>query len=553
MRAALVEQDDIAAGNVVALVAADPRRAALSRAVPLRARPRGARRALAAAGDRPAPRQDRAPAVPDLRHPVRLEGVLRRRADALRRPRSAARRRLASPPVEGRHARPRPDPSTRRAARRPRSTTTGSRTTRATRWPWLGPRSPPAAWRSPGSARPGSAPARTAARSPRVSAEDHATGADLRDPDPRRRRRDRRLGRRARPSVRRRLAADPAEPRRPPRRPARADPEQDRADHPRPGQDRLPRPVARPLADRHDRRPVRGPARPPVRGRLGGGPAARHGQRDDGRRPDPGRRGRHVRGAPAAHRAVERLHGQGVARASRHGRTERRRPDRRREVHDLPGDGPRRDRRRPRPRRGARRRPSETAERRLVGAADTDAARPDRRRARRRSRPSGRSDRRPRHGWSPGTGPRRRRWSRSARSWTCSTRSSRAGSSSRPRSPGRSATSSRCRSTTSWRGGRGWPRSCPTAAPRSLRASPRSSAPSSTGATRASALEVEHYLASARREFSVAPPGAPGPADEGTVGRGLIRRDGPVASRCTLADGRKSGLGKRLRSAYHPA
>ena len=32
--------------------------------------------------------------------------------------------------------------------------------------------------------------------------------------------------------------------------------------------------------------PVRRPARPPVRRRLGGRPAARHRQRDDGRRPD---------------------------------------------------------------------------------------------------------------------------------------------------------------------------------------------------------------------------------------------------------------------------
>ena len=53
----------------------------------------------------------------------------------------------------------------------------------------------------------------------------------------------------------------PAEPRRAPGRAARADPEHDRADDPRPGQGRLPRPVARPLADRHDRRAVRRPAR----------------------------------------------------------------------------------------------------------------------------------------------------------------------------------------------------------------------------------------------------------------------------------------------------
>ena len=44
LKAALVEQDDIAAGTLT-LVPADPRRAALPRAVPRRARPRGAHRA----------------------------------------------------------------------------------------------------------------------------------------------------------------------------------------------------------------------------------------------------------------------------------------------------------------------------------------------------------------------------------------------------------------------------------------------------------------------------------------------------------------------------
>ena len=127
----------------------------------------------------------------------------------------------------------------------------------------------------------------------------------------------------------------PAKPGRPPGRAARADPEQDGPDDPRPGQGRLPRPVARSLADRHDRRAVRRPGRAAVRGRLGGRPAARHGQRDDGRRPDAGRCGRHVRRAAAADRALRRLDRQGVARAPRHRRVERRRPHRRRQVHDL--------------------------------------------------------------------------------------------------------------------------------------------------------------------------------------------------------------------------
>ena len=51
-----------------------------------------------------------------------------------------------------------------------------------------------------------------------------STGRRARDPDPRRHRRDRRLGRRARPPVRELVDAHPAQPRRPPRRAARADP-----------------------------------------------------------------------------------------------------------------------------------------------------------------------------------------------------------------------------------------------------------------------------------------------------------------------------------------
>ena len=50
--------------------------------------------------------------------PVRLEGVLRRRADALRHPRGAPRRWLAPAPVGGRNARTGTDPAPRRAARR---------------------------------------------------------------------------------------------------------------------------------------------------------------------------------------------------------------------------------------------------------------------------------------------------------------------------------------------------------------------------------------------------------------------------------------------------
>ena len=144
-------------GDVVALVAADPRRAALPRAVPLRAGPRGARRAVAAARPRAAPRPPRAPALPDLRDPVRLQGVLRRRSDPVRRPRRAARRRLAPAPVRGATLELAPTLRTTACAAGC-CTTTGSRTTPATRSRWLAPRSPPAARRSPGSARPAFAP-----------------------------------------------------------------------------------------------------------------------------------------------------------------------------------------------------------------------------------------------------------------------------------------------------------------------------------------------------------------------------------------------------------
>ena len=65
-------------------------------------------------------------------------------------------------------------------------------------------------------------------RSSRVDAEDLLTGRLIRDPDARRRRCDRGLGGRARPPVRRRLAADPAESRRASRRASGAHPEQGR-------------------------------------------------------------------------------------------------------------------------------------------------------------------------------------------------------------------------------------------------------------------------------------------------------------------------------------
>ena len=94
--------------------------------------------------------------------------------------------------------------------------------------------------------------------------------------------------------------------------------------------------------------PFEGPAERPAAGRLGDPAPHRHGERHDGREPDPGRCRRHVRRAAAAHRALGRVDGQGLARASRDGRPKRCRPDRRRQVHDVPGHGERRHRCRPR-------------------------------------------------------------------------------------------------------------------------------------------------------------------------------------------------------------
>ena len=289
-----------------------------------------------------------------------------------------------------------------------------------------------------------------------------------------------------------------------------------------PGQDRVPRPVARSLADRHDRRAVRGARRATVGGRLGGRPAARHRQRDDGRGPDAGRRRRHVRRAAAADRAVRtgrrsrrrastasRSSANGVVRIGG-GKYTTYRVMARDVIDAVLG------------RDAARSRPSETAERRLVGAADTDALariagelatipavaarRPGRRRtARRPARDRGAGRRRARRRAGLLAAARRRP--------------------AVPRGRGRLGGPPRAgarRSTTSSPGGRGWPRSCPTAAPS---IAPRVAAIVGRRARlgrRAPGLEVEAYLASARREFAVAaperavPPGVAGPRRVGS-------------------------------------
>ena len=84
-------------------------------------------------------------------------------------------------------------------------------------------------------------------------------------------------------------------------------------------------------------------------------------------------------------------------------------------------------------------------------------------------------------------------------------------SSSRPRSHGPPDTSWRSRSTTSWRVGPASHRSCPTAARPSLRASPRSLEPSLVGAMLANDSRWRRTSPTARREYSVPPPGPPGP------------------------------------------
>ena len=126
------------------------------------------------------------------------------------------------------------------------------------------------------------------------------------------------------PPVRRRLSAHPAEPWRSPGRAAGTHPEQARSDDPRARQGRLPRAMAGPLADRHDRCAVRGAVGSPGRGRLGDRPPARYRQRDDGRGPAPRGCRRYVRRAATADLDHRRIDREGVSRAPRVGRGERR-------------------------------------------------------------------------------------------------------------------------------------------------------------------------------------------------------------------------------------
>ena len=485
LRAALVERDDIAVGDQRPVVAADPRRAALSRAVPDRARPRGARRASAGcSGWRP--------------HLVRIEPfVFPLYGGPLTRPFYDAGLTLydllgaASDGGWHRHLSVEEALETTPVLRH-------ERPARRVRLP-----------RRPGGRRPlhpGRRPdgAGRAARSPLTRVTRHrrapAGRADRRRGGPRR-------------AERRRL-----------RRPRRAGRRRDRrlvgsCRRAVPGR-RRPGPVVRPsrgthLIVRRDRIPsalgltLRVPGRVcflvpwPDHWVIGttdlddDGPAGPAGADERRGRRDP----RNVNatldvdldradlvGAYAGLRPLAtdpggtRLDRQGVARASDPDRAERPRPDRRRQVHDLPADGgpdastPRSVATSP----GRARRGRDRAAARRRGAADG---------ARRAGEP--RSP--PRPGWTPRRAERlvARHGTEAAdvvalgASSTCFGRSGRTSPTSRPRWSGPSGPRPPCRSTTSSPAGPGWPRSWPTVAAVDRRGSPSWSAPSSTGRTRA--------------------------------------------------------------------
>ena len=442
-------------GHLVALVAPHPRRPALPGAAPCRARPGGARRTRPAPAERAASRLAASRSCfPIHGIAVPQQGVLRRRPDPLRHARRAARRRLAPPP----HGRRDPGHRSVAAAERPARRPALSRRHGGRRPPGAGGRSGRRSRprrsrsRSRVSRRVASAPTRRRHAPDAPCARPHVRRRPG-DPDPGRRRRYRRLGGRSRPSVLERVDPDPAQPWRAPGRATRAHPGHGRHHDPGPGQGGVPRPVAGPLADRHDRcavRRSRPPGRPPTAGRSTSSCApSTTRSMSDLQRSD-------VVGTYAGLRPLIAPSSGSTVKASREHRVtvERNgdRPDRRRQVHDVPGHGPRRHRRGP---RAVRARSACPARRPIAPRRGGRSRRPraDRRGDRRASRPSPpRIPRRP-PGSSLATGPRRPASSRSAASSTCCGRSCRDGRSSRPRWRGRCATSSRCRSTTSCRVG----------------------------------------------------------------------------------------------------
>ena len=249
-------------------------------------------------------------------------------------------------------------------------------------------------------------------------------------------------------------------------------------------------------------KPYHGPVDRPSAQRRRGGRDPRDAERGDGPRPDAGRHRGHVRRAAAAGRAVGReLDGEDLAGAPGQRRGRGAGARQRRQVHDLPGDGPRRGG------RGAGRRGRVPAQRhgraadrrRRRARGPRRAGRPPRR------RPTASARRRPARWWTA-TGPR----PPASWSWrgpaTSSARSSTGSRSSRPRWPGPSSRSWRCRWTTSSRDGSAWRRSCGIAAPA---IAPRVAAIMGEilGWDEArQAAEVVTYLEGAHREFDVPPP-----------------------------------------------
>ena len=233
--------------------------------------------------------------------------------------------------------------------------------------------------------------------------------------------------------------------------------------------------MAAPLAHRHDRPAVRRPARRVVADRRGRRRDPRDGEPGPRRRPDAGRRRRHVRRAPAAGRAAgATLDGPGVARAPGRREADGLVPDQRRQVHDLSGHGPRRRRRRarrtddPRTRRPPHRDRGPAARSARRRDPTLDALRPRSRPGSRRMASNGVTP----TASSPGTGREATEVVALGERLGLLARSRRTSTTSRPRSPGPPATSSPSASTTSSPGGPGWPRSCRTGAPRSRRGSP---------------------------------------------------------------------------------
>ena len=405
-------------GHVRAVVPPDPRRPALPGAAPLRARLRGARGAGAAAPARAAPRDPGAVPLPDLRHPAAPPGLLRQRHLPVRPARRAARRRLREAPPAVERDRVRAGPAAQGPDRRDHLPRRGRG-----RRPAGARGAPDGARRRAPSRRRGSS-----AEQPLLDGE-RLIGATVARPRQRQRRsRSAPSASSTRPAsgrrTRRRDSPRSRAPTRSSRAAARTSSSAATASRRRAG----------------SRSGSRAASCSSSRGRATGSSAPRT-------TPDP-RRPEHVSapdedvdelletvnrqididlsrgdivgtyaGHAAARRRPRRLDRQGVARASGRRGRERPRPDLRRQVHDLPGDGPRRRRRVARAGRrpsGAGRGPADLP---LVGAAPRDELDADRARAssgrcatprRRTARRAPRGRRGSRAGSRIATGARRR-------------------------------------------------------------------------------------------------------------------------------------------------